>query len=102
MLHTMTWQQFREWQAFDAMDPIGKRRTDWQAASICAVLMNIATRGKRRFNPADFLLQFKEDATKVTPPRADWRKMKMIAQMWAASGDDESPRGKRKGHGRRS
>jgi hypothetical protein len=68
MLRSITAKQFREWQAFDLLDPIGEERDDFRAASIVQALYNIARDGTRHPNPwpiTDFLVAFGDR------PRAD-------------------------------
>ncbi len=55
---------------YERIEPFGERRGDWQAASICSILANLAmarTRSKKRFSPNDFLLQFTKERKEVTP-----------------------------------
>ncbi len=92
MLRELTWDEFLEWQAFDKIEPIGGVRGDWQAASICSTLVNVAAiqrGGKYRSRPVDWLMEYgdekppmevKEDVT----PRKTWQELKFIAQMWVA------------------
>jgi hypothetical protein len=106
MLRDMPWRQFREWMEYDKLEPIGGKRGDWQAASVCAMLLNAAAlqrSGKleMRFRPEMFLLEY--DARSApdsnapaasTAPAApapatkgrgqSWQEQKMIAQMWVA------------------
>lgn len=91
----MTWKQFLEWKSFDELEPIGDRRGDWQAASICAAVVNLEMamrRIKRRFTPEELLLEFDKPVvsmplTKVVKeepkpaPKGNWQGMKMIARM---------------------
>lgn len=84
MLRKLSWQQFLEWQHFDSVEPFGDMRSDWQAASICALMATIAAKGKKRFSPKDFLLQF-GDARESKGKKQTWQEQKMIAQMLEAA-----------------
>jgi hypothetical protein len=111
LLRKLTWPQLQEWMEYDAeIEPIGARRSDWQAASICTAFANVtlATRGARkRFRMKDFLLEFdrqekevKEEAQAETGQ--SWQQMKFIAQMWAAAYNaDENKKKKPKREWRR-
>lgn len=61
MLRQMSWTQFLEWEAYDALDPFGEERADYRSAQVSQALWNIA-RDVRR-NPQgwpleEFLLAF--------------------------------------------
>jgi len=87
----MSARQFQEWFEFDRVDPIGGRRGDWHAASICAAIFNsmaIRANSRTRFRVRDFLLEF-GDAKQVKevdnkPPQQTWQQQKMIARTFAA------------------
>lgn len=105
MLKQITWPQFLELKAYDQIEPIGTRRTDYQAASICATLANLAVgrRSRRRFKVSDFLLEFDKQAEAAPdkPAGQTWQEQKMIAKMFFAlskvpTGPSRS-RGKRRG-----
>lgn len=92
---------------YEAIEPFGDRRADWQAASICAAFANItlAARGAaKRFKVSDFLLEFDSEEKKVTKDMEEgaagaqsWQQMKFIAQMWvAAFNADEDKKNKRR------
>lgn len=97
--------------AYDAIEPIGGLRGDWQAASICAQVMNAAAlirTGKVRldFKAKDFLLAFKdsleakkeEQPITKEQPKAEvpsWQRMKMIARMHVALSNADEARKKR-------
>lgn len=76
-------------------DPIGGKRGDWQAASIVAILMTIAARGKKSFSPKDFILEY-GDAKEFKIPRKSWQEMKMTAQMIAAAFTEPNDRPEQK------
>lgn len=97
MLRELPAKQFLEWQMFDQLNPIGDLRRDWQAASICAVIANIAAaqgRSKKRFKVQDFLLEFGEERERPER-RQTWQEQKMIIQMVHAAFN--SPKKKRNG-----
>jgi hypothetical protein len=94
MLRKLPFKQLLAWEAFDELEPIGGRRGDWQAASICSMLMNLA--GKRA-RTSDCLLEFGEEREvppAPAPQRQTWQEQKMIGMMFAAA----SAKGGRKKH----
>lgn len=105
LLREMSGPQLMAWMEFDAVDPIGGRRVDWNAAAIQSSLWNIATKGqKKTFVPRDFLLTYggpdKDRPAAREQPRQTWQEQKFIAMMYAAAWDSSkdapAPRGKRK------
>ena len=91
MLRQVTWPQLLEWKEYFEAEPIGDKRADFHAASICCALANtmIATSGgNQRFKIADFLLEFDRQATDVKEikeePKAAVQRMKFIARQWTA------------------
>lgn len=42
MFDILTLDQFQEWQAYDAIEPIGEERIDVLVASVCSIITNIA------------------------------------------------------------
>lgn len=54
----MSAEEFLEWQAFDAIDPLPDRRADLQFAATTAALMNALSKRKdgEPWRAADFLL----------------------------------------------
>lgn len=86
MLQRMPWKQFRAWQAFDKIEPIGERRGDWQAAISAAAVANtmiMCFGGKFRWKVKDFLLDFETDGRKVPekPQGKTSSQLKMLAKM---------------------
>lgn len=82
----MSWQEFLEWIEYDALEPIGPPRGDWQAASICAAIMNgvaITARSRKRFRVKDFLLTW-GGGSSTTKPKQTWQEQKFIARMFVA------------------
>lgn len=108
MLEEIPYATFLEWRQFDQVSPIGDRRSDWQAASICAAVMNAMTMGhgvQTRFAPKDFLLEFGvEKAVKNAPapdPAPNWKRMKSIARMFTTQANTDEERKSRIRNGRR-
>lgn len=108
MLSEMSYEDFLGWRAFDKVSPVGDRRGDWQAASVCSAIFNsmaIKAGSNKRFATSDFLLEFKEDETPVSDEVAspqlpqDWQRMKMIARMFVKEANAAEK--KRKQHGQR-
>jgi hypothetical protein len=97
--------------AFDAVEPIGGRRGDWQAAMISSMVMNAAAMmrtGKVRldFEPKDFLLEFRdadrkkpdakpEPAKEPQKETPSWQSMKFIARMHVALANADEARKKK-------
>ena len=96
MLGELSFKQLLGWEAFDALHPIGELRGDWQAASICRVMMDIAAAqsgSKKRFRNTDFLLEFKDEPEQVVQPRRQtWQEMQMIARMYVAQSKGKKKR----------
>lgn len=100
LLDRIPFWQFLEWKEYDAIDPIGGQRGDWQAASICCAFMNgiaVLARSKKRFRVKDFLLEF-GDPKEINDkkPKKTWQEMKFIAKMFVAASKPKAPRQKRK------
>lgn len=84
------------------MEPIGGLRGDWQAATVCAAVMNAAAMragSRRRFRVKDFLLVFKNKETPVPEAggsddgeRQSWQTMKFYARMYAAAANADQQR----------
>lgn len=96
MLDEITWEQFQEWLAYEVVEPFGERRADWQAASVCAVVANVAAAksgSRKRFKVSDFLLEF-DEKEKALPEQGGqtWQQQKMIAKMFAAIATVEEER----------
>lgn len=105
MLRELTWEQLQEWMAYDRISPIGDRRSDWQAASVCAAVVNSAAArsgSSHRVRVSDMLLEF-TDAEKAAPVAAapqgkSEAEMKFIARMCTslANADEERKNKKRR------
>lgn len=100
MLQEITWEDFRAWQEFDVVEPIGGQRGDWQAAGIISAIWNVVlARGENATltKPSDWLLKWRPAKAKVVSategseqpvqsqpaqkPTGGWQRMKAIAQM---------------------
>jgi hypothetical protein len=60
----MSAQEWAAWQLYDAMEPVGDRRADLRAGSICATLANVHRDEEKKrtpFTPEDFVLQFERE-----------------------------------------
>ncbi len=96
MLASITWLQFKEWMAFDALEPFGPQRDDHRTAHIVATLLNVnRKRGSKRLQPRDVLLLF-GDAKKEAKPQMDWRHMKALAKLAAAAYNAEHDKNEEK------
>lgn len=91
MLRGMPWKDLMRWQAYDAIEPIGGVRGDWQSASVCSSVMNamaISHGSRKRFRTQDFLLEFTDEERPKVEVQAQgqtWQEMRMYAQMFALS-----------------
>lgn len=107
----MSWPEFQEWMAFDLIHPIGDRRGDWQAATVCASIWNSAfarAGSRKRLKPSDFLLEFTEVAqedpvatSEAATPATPWQHMKFVAQMQVALAKADEQKKNRRNRGRR-
>jgi uncharacterized alpha-E superfamily protein len=90
--------------AFDAIEPFGHTRSDWQSASVCSAVVNAVFavhRVRHRTTPKDYLLVFKT-ADEVNDPAKDgaserrqtWQQQKMVAMMYFAA---SQTKGKKRG-----
>jgi len=96
MLNRIPFWQFLEWMEFDRTNPIGPQRGDWQAAAICAAMMNgfaAQMRSKKRFRVKDFLLEF-GDPKQVAQgkKKQSWQEQKFIARMFVAMSKPAPPK----------
>jgi len=87
----MSGQEFQQWKQFFALEPLGERRGDVQAALICSVIVNCmrmfsGKRGGGKFAEVkDYLLEF--SGTKVRPSAKDVQtKMRSFLTMMQADG----------------
>ena len=102
MLREMSYTDFLAWQAYDRVEPIGDRRGDWQAASVCSAVCNTLAAqsgSKTRYTTKDFLLQFTDEvveAKKEVPAVPDWQRMKFTARMFVAQANAEKKHGRRR------
>lgn len=89
-LSSMTARQFRAWELYDAVEPIGDIRSDYQSAQIAQMLYNV-NRGKKdkALKLEEFLLKFglQEEQPKKQTPEQQFRILKLLAAMHANEGD---------------
>lgn len=94
MLGELTYKQFLELQEYDLISPIGDKRGDWQAASVCATAMNVALMragSRKRVRVKDFVLDFTSDPKEVKEePQQTWQEMKFIARMFTAAANADA------------
>lgn len=104
MLRELTWEQLLEWMAFDRISPIGDRRGDWQAATVCAAVINSSAALKGLppiVRVADMMLEFSDAETPAPaaakqPAGKNESEMKFIARMSTALANADEARSKRK------
>ena len=58
LLQRITAREFSEWMAFDRIDPIGRDRDDWNAASIAHTVAEAHRTRKEPYKLKDFLPQY--------------------------------------------
>lgn len=100
MLRELTFEQLQEWMAYDKISPVGDRRSDWQAASVCAAVVNSAAArsgSNQRVRVSDMLLEFTDDekaapAAPAARPGKSEAEMKFIARMCASMANAEEDR----------
>lgn len=52
----MSGREFREWAAFDQLEPIGEIRADYRTGMLCALVANMMKkRGQTAAKPLDFM-----------------------------------------------
>ena len=67
MLSELSVEQFREWQAYEAVEPFGALRDEQRWARLCATVANAAMgRGSKIWHPSDFSTYLKADVRPVT------------------------------------
>lgn len=56
MMATMSYAEFSAWKKLDAIEPIGPKRSDFQAGLIASTVKNVnASRGSSAKSPHDFM-----------------------------------------------
>lgn len=70
MLSQLTLEQLQEWEAYNAIDPIGEWREDYRIAKLESMVMNIALsvwgkEGSTLTSPKDFMPEFYQDQEEV-------------------------------------
>lgn len=58
-------REFREWQAYDRIEPFGEERADLRMAILATVAAQVG--GAKNARPADFLPRFEPAKKKQTP-----------------------------------
>jgi hypothetical protein len=77
LLDRMTSRELAEWQAFDAIEPIGHKRGDVQSAIIAATVANASRDPKRQPYKVEDFIPFRE--RKIT----GWRAIKAkLMEAW--------------------
>lgn len=61
LARSLTAKQLLEWEAYADLEPFDEGREDYRAASIVAMIFNMAVAVKDRRPIADFLLKFEDD-----------------------------------------
>lgn len=82
----MTAKQLREWQLYDELEPFGKERDSYLAASICQALWNIA-RDTAKYPEGwpldDFLVYFGDDIPlKKASPKQTVQQQELLLDTW--------------------
>jgi hypothetical protein len=95
MLRGITYQQFRDWQFFDELEPFGEKRQDYRFASIVQALSNIYLDKKKRSQPftlGECVVRFGEQEEEKKEKKQSWQIMKEYAKIaaaaWNAPGKD--------------
>jgi hypothetical protein len=105
MLRQISMKQFREWQAFQDLEPFDETRADARAASIRQTLAEIHRNRDRRkdaYTIGDFLIHFgdseKAKPTSDEPARPSAADLKFIAMQHAiiANAEEELARKRRR------
>lgn len=100
MLDRIPFWQLVEWEEYDRTSPIGLQRGDYQAASICAAVMNgfaVMARSRKRFRVKDFLLEFGDPKNVANGKKQQtWQEQKFIARMFVAMANAPAKGRKRK------
>jgi len=80
-------REFRGWEMFDEIEPIGDIREDYRAASIAQTVYNANRGPKQKALPLkEFLLKFEPAEEK---PRQTWQEQLAIMKMLAAAYSSE-------------
>lgn len=72
MLEEMSWDQFLEWNAFDALEPFGEEREDFRSASVRQTITNVLgslhVPNYQQMPLRDFLLGFGDSGALAAAP----------------------------------
>lgn len=80
----MTAKQFQAWEIYSAVEPFGELREDYRAASIRAMIFNMAVAVKDRLPVENFLVKFVDGPT-AGKKEQSWQEKKSIAYAIAAA-----------------
>jgi len=82
------------WLAYSAGEPWGEDRADWRAAHTNYLMASIWSDGKKKYKVNDFLLQFNQKKTKVSPSndvdKNKWNAMVLQAMFGSAKKKKEN------------
>lgn len=84
LLRRITAKQFREWQAYYALEPFDEQRGDYRSAQICQMLANIYRGANQKpfDNLDDFMLKFDAEPKKGQSVQEKLNVMTVIARAW--------------------
>jgi hypothetical protein len=80
MLSEISWDQFREWQAYYSLDPWGKERADLRIGMLACAIESMWS-ANPQLEPGDFLLTGRESRE---PAAEDWRLQQARMEVLAA------------------
>jgi hypothetical protein len=80
MLRSLTAKQFMEWEIYAQLEPFSELRDDYRAASIAAMVFNMAVGVKDRKPISEFVLPFGEPPEKK---QQTWQEQEQIARLIA-------------------
>ncbi len=87
--------EFREWRAYDELEPFGDVRADLRAAQIERALYNIFARrtGQSLYSLSDFVLRFEAPRSTKAPMTAvtQWQGIKARARAIAEAFGQQTP-----------
>ena len=86
MLRSLTAKQFIEWECYARLEPFNELRADQRAASVVAMIYNMAVAVKDR-KPANdplFLLRFEDEDEKPKPKQDQFAVMKVLAAAYSS------------------
>lgn len=80
MLERISSKELTEWQAFDALEPIGEMRADYRTGLLCSVLGSIHCRKAKRFKPSDFMPFMEQQRAPMQSPEQAFKQLFAIAR----------------------